>query len=468
MQNSSDNALPEEIQCPDCGADLQLGLRERSERKFTCPECHEAFVVKDNEMFCPICKAEFVEGITECSDCKVPLVASVPGESEAQNDPALNSANLVTVFVPESEADHLAIGALLQSAGIEFHSKNARVQNLFGMGQLGTGFNVAAGPVQMQVLEGEFEKAKELIDSYFLKQEDKIPKICPACDTLTQDLPQCPQCGLTFVAANSIEQNEIVESASDGNRSKRPFGPMISVVSGLVLGIFSYLATFNPSLVAPYLFLFNLRQVFPISSMIQPDDDRNDDGVPDHWTEYSGGKIVKSIFDLNFDGTPDMWEYYENGSIVSNESDRNFDGSIDRLVYYQAGLFSRAEFDRNYDGKYDSWEYYDASGEINEVHYDDNFDGQPELWEVYKNGVAIKYTADNDYDGKVDEWAVLEHRALKERRWSFRNDEIVDKKAVYENGRKTSEAYDRDRDGEFDETIFLDEFERVIRVVKSE
>jgi hypothetical protein len=39
--------LPDEIQCPDCGADLKLNDIERKERKFTCFECKETFVVKN-------------------------------------------------------------------------------------------------------------------------------------------------------------------------------------------------------------------------------------------------------------------------------------------------------------------------------------------------------------------------------------------------------------------------------------
>lgn len=53
--------LPEEIKCPDCGADLKLNEQERTERKFACPVCKETFVVKKGEMICPNCKAEFVE-----------------------------------------------------------------------------------------------------------------------------------------------------------------------------------------------------------------------------------------------------------------------------------------------------------------------------------------------------------------------------------------------------------------------
>ena len=40
-----------------------------------------------NRMFCPQCKAEYREGFTRCSDCDVPLVASMGKEQEADDPP---------------------------------------------------------------------------------------------------------------------------------------------------------------------------------------------------------------------------------------------------------------------------------------------------------------------------------------------------------------------------------------------
>ena len=60
------------------------------------------------------------------------------------------SSKLITVCVPKDEAEKLAIGSLLQSDGIEYYSKNAGVQNLFGAGQIG-GSYLITGVIEIQV-----------------------------------------------------------------------------------------------------------------------------------------------------------------------------------------------------------------------------------------------------------------------------------------------------------------------------
>jgi hypothetical protein len=44
---AKNEVLPREIQCPDCGVDLELNEAERTGKKFKCSVCNETFVIKD-------------------------------------------------------------------------------------------------------------------------------------------------------------------------------------------------------------------------------------------------------------------------------------------------------------------------------------------------------------------------------------------------------------------------------------
>jgi hypothetical protein len=144
--------------------------------------------------------------------------------------------------------------------------------------------------------------------------------------------------------------------------------------------------------------------------------------------------------------------------------DRNRDGRPDAWARYGAdGVMVESSYDENLDGSPDLWNELDKAEEIATARYDSDFDGRADYWEDYEQGRARSYSSDNDGDGTRDEWGEFAGFNVKERTWSFGNDAIIDKRAVYENGRRVQEQYDRDRDGRFDETLFLDEFERVIR-----
>lgn len=240
-----------------------------------------------------------------------------------------------------------------------------------------------------------------------------------------------------WVDSNQDEEkaNEIISSFVDRkseNSSERDTNTaasgMMPFFAGLIIGIFSGIILF---------ILFNAgtrkHTVQPVSW------DTNSDGKKDTWAEYSGGKPVKYCYDRNLDEKADHWSYLENG------------------------LIARDEIDLNLDGKADVWQYFESSGKLSRVEYDFDYDGKAEYWEYFKEAQRNRFTADNDRDGNMDEWGIFEKGFIKERNWSFKNDDFIDKKAVYEYGRKIKELYDRDRNGSFDEEITLDEFERVIK-----
>ncbi len=125
-----DNTYPENMVCPNCGV----------------PYAQTSAPVNATKTVCQICKSEVKD--TENS----------------------YSCRFVTVYVPRNESEHLAAQALLESAHIDFFSKNFTVQNLFGAGQIGTGFNIVTGPIQIQVPEEDADEARELLEDYFSAQ----------------------------------------------------------------------------------------------------------------------------------------------------------------------------------------------------------------------------------------------------------------------------------------------------------
>ena len=70
---------------------------------------------------------------------------------------------LVTVLATGNEAIISLAKSILDDAGIQYFAKNEGVENLIGVGVLGTGFNPVIGPIELQVLEENEKEAKELL-----------------------------------------------------------------------------------------------------------------------------------------------------------------------------------------------------------------------------------------------------------------------------------------------------------------
>ena len=112
-------------------------------------------------MFCPKCRAEYREGFTECSDCKVPLVSELPLEPEPEEEEIVE---LVTVLATGSPAIIVMAKCLLDDAKIRYFAKGEGLQEWFVLGRVGTGFNPIIGPVQIQVLKDDEEVARKVLE----------------------------------------------------------------------------------------------------------------------------------------------------------------------------------------------------------------------------------------------------------------------------------------------------------------
>jgi hypothetical protein len=110
-------------------------------------------------MFCPSCGSEYREGFSRCADCDVALVDTLPLATDAHPD----SGDVVTVFATGDPVLLMTATALLDEAGIPYFTRGEGTQDLFGMGRLGTGFSIVAGPMEIQVGAQRSEEAEDLL-----------------------------------------------------------------------------------------------------------------------------------------------------------------------------------------------------------------------------------------------------------------------------------------------------------------
>lgn len=131
-------------------------------------------------MYCPQCGAEYRPGFVQCSDCLVPLADRPPAHPAPEDSPpALPSSppvttpspevlrrrlELVTVFKTGDPGLIALVKSILQSADIPFTTKGEGIQDLAGLGRLGSGYNFIFGPVEIQVSRADASVARALLE----------------------------------------------------------------------------------------------------------------------------------------------------------------------------------------------------------------------------------------------------------------------------------------------------------------
>ncbi len=83
----------------------------------------------------------------------------------------LDKEKLVTVFKSGHEALIALSKSMLDEAEIKYLIKNEGVQDLFGFGVFGTGFNPLTGPIQIQVLPADEATAREILKDVEASEE---------------------------------------------------------------------------------------------------------------------------------------------------------------------------------------------------------------------------------------------------------------------------------------------------------
>jgi hypothetical protein len=111
-------------------------------------------------MFCPKCRDEFVPGIEECPDCKVPLVEVLP-ESE-QVLP--HDVELVCVLETRDTGELMVAKSLLESEGIRYIVfGDGGMQHYLGQGSGMQSYLIQ--PIRLMVSEKDAIDAKNLLST---------------------------------------------------------------------------------------------------------------------------------------------------------------------------------------------------------------------------------------------------------------------------------------------------------------
>jgi hypothetical protein len=138
-------------------------------------------------MICPQCKAEYRQGFTECSDCHISLVASLP-KTEDVDSKTISSGPLVPLWEGEDLALHASLLEELDAAGIRYFSQ-----------PMGTSPGVRRGytfPIQpmvrfghqVGVLSSDLASARRIVEELL----DERPKdmALPAVEDETVEVPE--------------------------------------------------------------------------------------------------------------------------------------------------------------------------------------------------------------------------------------------------------------------------------------
>jgi hypothetical protein len=72
-------------------------------------------------------------------------------------------SDLVTVFESADVAVFALAKAALDEAGIRYVAQGEELQNLFGLGRLGTGYNLITGAPRIRVGAENAERAREIL-----------------------------------------------------------------------------------------------------------------------------------------------------------------------------------------------------------------------------------------------------------------------------------------------------------------
>jgi hypothetical protein len=120
--------------------------------------------------------------------------------------------------------------------------------------------------------------------------------------------------------------------------------------------------------------------------LVRVEEDTNQDGAVDAWSEYREGQIQRRRADADHDGAVDTWTLYQDGQTLRHEQDATGDGFRDRVGFYREGRLEHDEVDTNGDGRPDLFNQYDDREQVVRREEDTDFDGQLDRVSHFESG----------------------------------------------------------------------------------
>ncbi|MDD5772744.1 MAG: DUF2007 domain-containing protein [bacterium] len=109
-------------------------------------------------MFCPKCRQEYIDGITQCDECNIALVNVLPEEIYSVNSKNIQFEHVLST---SNHADIAFIKSLLDSKNIIYYFQGESTFNV-------TLYNMIQ-PARLMVKKENVEKVKELLKDVNIK-----------------------------------------------------------------------------------------------------------------------------------------------------------------------------------------------------------------------------------------------------------------------------------------------------------
>jgi hypothetical protein len=243
--------------------------------------------------------------------------------------------------------------SLLEAAGISAELADEHTYAL--------GYGRAVGELRLQVEEQDIEKAAHVLeegpDTPTFQAGHAAP---PDSSALTEENKPLPHFPSALFLAAAVTLAALFFAVAHWRRGGLPASAGEETLDadgdGRVDTIYTYLDD------------------YPIGARI----DRNRDGNPDFWEQYTTNGILLTVrLDENFDGKPDLWLYYSAGNIELSETDTDFNGIPDLFASYKDGVQQSTEVRPN-GASIPTRRQRFKNGRLIEEIVDSNHDGQPD------------------------------------------------------------------------------------------